>query len=268
MSKKSVKKERKLFFRWALVLSVVLLLVTALAVYLKDHLTPPEDPEPILKPNPYGAADFAWENDRLVCLSGESVPGIDVSSHQGQIDWHMVKESGVEFAFIRLGYRSYGTGLLFRDEYAEENLRQAKAAGLKIGAYFFSQALSAEEARQEAQLALEILGDTQLDLPLVYDWEYVSEDVRTGYMAPQALVDCVHAFCAMAEGAGYAPMIYFNQELSKTLLDLTQVAQYPFWFAKYTDQMDFPYKIQFWQYSDEGSVPGIEGDVDLNLYLP
>ena len=81
-------------------------------------------------------------------------------------------------------------------------------------------------------------------------------------------MECVHAFCGEVAWAGYEPMIYFNQELSKTLLDLTQVSEFPFWFAKYSDRMDFPYRIRFWQYSDTGRVPGIEGDVDLNLYFP
>lgn len=269
MSRKKAKKNRAIFLRWVLVLSVVLILVTALAVYLK--LSPalrPAETEPTLPPNPYGASDFVQQGDRMVFAQGESIHGIDVSAHQGQIDWQAVKESGVEFAFIRLGYRGYTTGTLHRDEFASENLHQAKAAGLKIGAYFFSQALTAEEAQEEAKLALEILGDTALDLPLAYDWEYVSEDMRTGHMAPQALVDCVHSFCAEVKQAGYEPMVYFNQELAKTLLDLTQVRDYPFWFAKYSDQMDFPYRVRYWQYSDEGTVAGIEGAVDLNLYFP
>lgn len=269
MSRKKDKQNWTVFIRWAVVLAGMLILMTALAVYLK--LSPalqPQETAPTLPPNPYCPTDFAWEEDRLVYLSGRSIPGIDVSAHQGQIDWQAVRSSGVEFAFIRLGYRGYTSGTLHQDEYALKNLRQAKAAGLQIGAYFFSQALSAEEARQEARFALEILGDTPLDLPLVYDWEYVSEEMRTGHMAPQALVECVHAFCGEVARAGYEPMIYFNQELSKTLLDLTQVSEFPFWFAKYSDRMDFPYRIRFWQYSDTGRVPGIEGDVDLNLYFP
>lgn len=269
MSKKSEKKGRKLLLRWILVLSAALVLTAALAVYLKTSpAIQPQDTGPTLPPNPYGPADFVWEHDRLVCTAGESIPGIDVSAHQGQIDWQAVKDSGVEFAFIRLGYRGYTTGTLHQDGFALQNLQQAREAGVKIGAYFFSQALSAEEARQEAQFALEILGDTPLDLPLAYDWEYVGGDVRTANMAPAALVDCVHAFCGQVAQAGYEPMVYFNQDLASTLLDLNRVSDYPFWFAKYSDRMDFPYRFRFWQYSDEGSVPGIEGNVDLDLYFP
>jgi GH25 family lysozyme M1 (1,4-beta-N-acetylmuramidase) len=148
------------------------------------------------------------------------------------------------------------------------NLHQAKAAGLKIGAYFFSQALTRDEAVEEAQFALAMLEGVELDLPLVYDWEYVSENARTGQMEPDTLMTCVNAFCGAVDQGGYEPMVYFNRELSKTLLDLTELSDYPFWLAMYTDQMNFPYKVDFWQYSDEGRVPGIEGNVDLNLYFP
>lgn len=269
MGRKKDKKNRAIFWRWIIVLSLVLVLMVALAVYLRGYpALKPVQTEPPLPTNGFAPTDFVWEQGRLVCTTAEAVAGIDVSHHQGSIDWPAVKASGVEFAFIRLGYRGYTTGTLHRDETAGENLRQAKAAGLRIGTYFYSQALTAEEARQEARFALEILGDTRLDLPLVYDWEYVSEEVRTGHMAPQALVDCIHAFCEVVEEAGYSPMIYFNQELSRTLLDVTQVTRYPFWFAKYGEVMDFPYQIRYWQYSDVGSVPGIEGPVDLDLYFP
>jgi GH25 family lysozyme M1 (1,4-beta-N-acetylmuramidase) len=113
-----------------------------------------------------------------------------------------------------------------------------------------------------------MLEGVELDLPLVYDWEYVSENARTGQMEPDTLMTCVNAFCGAVDQGGYEPMVYFNRELSKTLLDLTELSDYPFWLAMYTDQMNFPYKVDFWQYSDEGQVPGIEGNVDLNLYFP
>jgi GH25 family lysozyme M1 (1,4-beta-N-acetylmuramidase) len=157
---------------------------------------------------------------------------------------------------------------IHEDTYAKANLAGAKAAGLLVGAYFFSQATSEAEAKEEARFALSVLDGFQLDLPLVYDWEYVSESARTGAMKPDTLLACVEAFCAQVEQAGFSPMVYFNRELSSTLLDLIQVSRYPFWLAMYTDQMDFPYKVDFWQYSDKGNVPGIDGDVDLDLYFP
>ena len=272
MARKSKKVTRKLALRCILALVVVLVVMVSLAVFLK-HRTAPAKPEqttaPTLEPNPYGPADFGYdEKGYLTCLSGESIPGIDVSSHQGTIDWPKVKAAGMEFAFIRVGYRGYDTGTLHEDEMALTNLQEAKAAGLKIGAYFFSQALNVDEAVEEAKFALAMLEGVELDLPLVYDWEYVSESTRTGAMEPEALMACVNAFCAEVERAGFQPMVYFNQELTKTLLDITKLDDYPFWLAMYSDRMTFPHKIDFWQYSDEGQVPGIEGNVDLDLYFP
>jgi GH25 family lysozyme M1 (1,4-beta-N-acetylmuramidase) len=272
MARRSKKADPKLILRWVLALGAVLAIMATLAVVLKNQPAPSEPQETTtltLAPNPYGVEDFGYdEKGYLTCLAGESIPGIDVSSHQGTIDWPKVKAAGMEFAFIRLGYRGYDSGTLHADSLALTNLREAKAAGLKIGAYFFSQALTMDEAVEEAQFALAMLEGVELDLPLVYDWEYVSENARTGQMEPDTLMTCVNAFCGAVDQGGYEPMVYFNRELSKTLLDLTELSDYPFWLAMYTDQMNFPYKVDFWQYSDEGQVPGIEGNVDLNLYFP
>ena len=198
----------------------------------------------------------------------EPVPGIDVSSHQGPIDWQAVAEGGVEFAMIRLGYRTYGDGTLCADPRAAENLQGARDAGLMVGAYVFSQALTPEEARQEAALALEVLDGMGSDLPIAFDWEYVDEEARTGDMDPAALLECVHAFCGTVQAAGYEPMVYFNRELSRTLLDLEEIGQYPFWYARYGDVMDLAVQPLLWQYTDQGRVPGIGEDVDLNWYYP
>lgn len=268
MGRRAKKKDKKLLFRWIFALTAVLVVMVALAVLLNNRPTP-QEPAPTLEPNPYGPTDFTYnEQGYLTCLSGPSVPGIDVSSHQGTIDWAQVKAAGVEFAFIRVGYRGYDTGTVHIDEMAMTNLRQAKDAGLKIGAYFFSQALNADEAVAEATVALAVLEGVELDLPLVYDWEYVSESARTGDMEPDTLLTCAQSFCGMVEQAGFEPMVYFNQDLANTMLDILKLDQYPFWLAMYDDKMTFPHKVDFWQYSDQGQVPGIEGYVDLDLYFP
>ena len=242
MSKRRKKADSRLLWKWVAALALIGLLACALAVGLKQ-CAPIDDPQP-----------------------RQRVWGIDVSSHQGQIDWAAVADSGVEFAMIRLGYRGYDSGTLHIDERAAENLAGARAAGLKIGAYFFSQALTPEEARQEAQLALAALGDVELDLPLAYDWEYVAESARTGAMTGDALTECVHAFCGAVEQAGHAPMIYFNRELARTLLDLEKMEGYPFWLAAYSGEPEL--SVTMWQYTDQGRVPGIEENVDLNWYYP
>lgn len=239
----------------------VLLALAAVALWPEKKA----EPEPILPKNPYKAVDFVWNEGFLQCDG--AVTGIDVSRFQGDVDWQAVKDAGVEFVFVRLGNRHSEDGTLIEDIKAKDNLAGARAAGLKIGAYFFSQAVSAEEAREEAVLALEILGNTKLDLPLAYDWEIVNADARTKSVTDRVLLSCVETFCEAVETAGYAPMVYFNLELSKTLLDPKEIVEYPFWFAQYADAPELPYKMEFWQYSDCGTVPGIEGKVDLNLWF-
>ena len=218
--------------------------------------------------NPYGPEDFTYEGDFLVCTAADAIPGVDVSSHQGEIDWAQVRDAGMEFAMIRLGYRGYTSGGIYEDEYAVANLTGAKNAGLSVGAYFYSQAITAEEARMEARLCISILDGMALDLPLVYDWEYVSEDARTANMDRQTLMECTLAFCQEVEAAGYEAMIYFNPTLAESLLDLEELTDYPWWLAMYSSSMTYPHAIAMWQYTASGTVPGIPGNTDVNLLFP
>lgn len=226
-------------------------------------------PKPALIPNPYTARDFAYENGYLTCLTGESLLGVDVSVHQGQIDWKKVAEQGVRFAMVRVGARAWGqAGEIFADARWEENLRGAKENGLMTGVYFFSQAISEEEAVEEARFLLQQLDGMELDLPVVFDWEFApSAEGRTANMTAKMLNLCAVAFCEEIKAAGYTPMVYFNLDLSRRMLDLPLLQNngYPFWLAHYSDIMTYPYRIQMWQYTSTGVVPGIEGSVDLNL---
>ena len=234
----------------------------------------PDDPEPVTMPalvdNPYGPEDFTYdENGYLTCTAGKSVLGIDVSIHQGDIDWQQVKDAGIEFVMIRMGYRGYGSnGTIHSDSKARENYAGAKAAGLKIGGYFFSQAISVEEAMAEAYFLLGVIRGWELDMPLVFDWEPTGDDTRTANMDPRTLTDCATAFCRIMRRAGYEPMVYFNLSMSRDMLYLEELTGYDWWLARYADTMDFGYRVTMWQYTSEGSVPGIEGDVDLNLWFP
>lgn len=218
--------------------------------------------------NVFTPKDFAYEGDYLTCLTDESVLGIDVSRYQGQIDWQQVKDAGVEFVMIRLGYRGYGAGGLNEDPMAQENYRGAKEAGLRVGAYFFSQAISVEEAEEEARYAMEIARDWTLEMPLVYDWECLADDYRTTQVDARLLTDCTKAFCDTVKDAGYTPMVYFNPNQSRKQMYLAELTGYDFWLAMYSDEMDYPYKVDMWQYTNQGSVPGISGNVDINLYFP
>lgn len=230
--------------------------------------TEPEDGEPAPQPekNPYGKLDFQYEGRYLGCIKAGTSPGIDVSYYQGNVDWNKVKESGIEFAIIRVGYRGYGKeGKLAEDKMFYQNIRGALNAGLKVGVYFFSQALTVEEAVEEADYVLERIRHYDITMPVVFDWEYVSEEARTANMDARTLTDCYIAFCDRVAEAGYTPMAYFNSYQSRALMHLTELEQYPFWLALYSDRMTYPYRIEMWQYTDSGQVPGIQGYVDLNL---
>ena len=218
--------------------------------------------------NPLGSNDFAFREDYLTCLTAPSVLGIDVSEWQTDIDWGKVKAAGIEFVMIRVGWRGSEKGLLTEDVSARNHYAGASAAGLKIGAYFFSQAITPEEAVEEADFLLNIVKDWQLSMPAVYDWEYISADSRTGNMDADTLTACSKAFCDRVAAAGYEPMVYFNTSQSLTLLHLGELTDYKFWLAQYRTGLLYPYRVDMWQYTETGSVPGIQGNVDINLYFP
>ena len=228
----------------------------------------PTEPMPEPEKNPYGKLDFQYEGRYLGCIKAGTIPGVDVSYYQGKIDWEKVKASGIEFAIVRLGYRGYGEeGKLVEDKLAFENIEGALEAGLKVGVYFFSQAISVEEAREEAEFVLERIEGYDITMPVIYDWEYISEEARTADMDRRTLTDCYIAFCEKIEAAGYTPMPYFNTYQSRDLMNLYELERWPFWLALYSSRMTFPYRIEMWQYTDSGKVPGIEGNVDLNLFF-
>ena len=227
--------------------------------------------EPIIEPeaNPYGRLDFQYDrNNYLYCLRQESYPGVDVSAFQKDIDWQKVKDSGIRFAMLRLGYRGYESGKLVEDEYIQQNLKQTKEVGMPIGAYFFSQALTVKEVDEEIEFMLKVLGDYELHMPIVLDWEIPTPDARTAQMDARTLTALQEYFCETMTEMGYTPMVYFNWHQSNTLLYLNELEDYPFWLALYGSRMTYPYHVEMWQYTDSGKVPGIRGGVDLNIYMP
>lgn len=234
--------------------------------------TEPEQIEPTLpppEPNPYGPNDFQYNRKNfLECTEARTLTGIDVSSYQGSPDWQAVREYGVDFAIIRVGLRGYGTGKLKEDPTARDNLKGAAQAGLKVGVYIFSQAITVEEAAEEAHFLLDIITDYDITMPVVFDWEQVGvEDARTNNMDKETLTACTAEFCRIIEEAGYEPMVYFNRHQGTYLLDLAELTDYPFWLAAYTDRMRYQNKFMIWQYTDSGRIPGIEGNVDMNLWI-
>lgn len=191
--------------------------------------------------------------------------GIDVSSHQGDIDWELVAQDGVEFAMIRVGFRGYGTGKLVEDERFEANIEGAMAAGIHVGVYLFSQAVTEEEVLEEAALVLEKIESYQPDCPVVFDVEKVSGSGRMNELSVEERTHLTQLFCETIEEAGYRPMVYYNTEMGALMLDLPQLEEYDKWYASYSDQMFYPYEYGIWQYSDKGKVQGIRSDVDMNI---
>lgn len=215
---------------------------------------------------PYNPQDFVLdERGFMTCLSGEYATGIDVSEFQKQIDWDAVKSDGIEFVWIRLGGRGTTEGKLYTDSMTQTHYKGAKAAGLEVGMYFYSQAVTLEEAEEEAAFVLEHCAGYQLDLPFVYDWEWGGQGSRTTNMEKQLLTEITETFCKAISDGGLSPMIYFNESQGLEQLDLERLGTYPFWLAMYDGSMDFPYPVAYWQYSSTGTVQGIDGDVDLNI---
>ena len=202
------------------------------------------------------------ENDEVV-----SQVGIDVSDHQGTVNWSKVAASGVDCAVLRAGYRGTTDGGVFPDETFAANLTGAKRAGLKVGAYFFSQATSEDEAREEASFLVSALDGAELDLPVVFDLEKTNTDgSRVADLTYQQATAAALAFSQEMSKAGYKTMIYLNKESATNLFDLSQLTDCTFWYAEYeTSQPSLGFDFRIWQYSDKGQVYGIEGDVDLNI---
>lgn len=195
-----------------------------------------------------------------------SIAGIDVSEHQGEIDWNAVKEAGIEFAIIRIGYRTYGGGDITLDKTFEQNLINADAAGIKTGVYFFSQAVNPEEAIEEADAVIDAIRPYNITYPVIFDWELISGDsARTDTITVDDLADSCISFCERVKSAGYTPMIYQNKNTTMFKLDLPKLKDYDFWLAEYGDEPTYYYDYQMWQYSSTGKVPGINGDVDMNI---
>ena len=222
--------------------------------------------------NIYGKDGYQAEDSRITynAQGMNTTTGVDVSSHQGEVDWKAVAGDGVDFAIIRAGGRYYGldSGTIFEDTRFRENIQGASQAGLEVGVYFFSQAVSVEEAEEEARFVLNLLEDYDITGPVVFDWENISNDTaRTDNVDSTTLTAMANAFCSLVEEAGYHPMIYCNQYIAYLLYDLEGVAQYPLWIAQYSDAPDFYYAFQMWQYTDAGQVAGIQGKADLTLCL-
>ena len=274
MRKKGAAKEKSWKLAVGLIAAAVLCAAVALFIWQQqpEYFTYRDQQLEAIKGvdrNRYDPQAFTQEENGWITYEKngrKALTGIDVSVYQGDIDWEAVAQSGVEFAIIRLGYRGYSQGAIQLDRNFEQNMRGALEAGLDVGVYFFSQATTVLEAEEEADFVLENLRGYPITFPVVFDWEFVTADqARTHEMEGEALTDCALAFCELVATAGYTPMVYFNQDIGYFYYQLDELDQYPFWLAEYDSKPDFYYDFDMWQYTHTGTVPGIEGSVDLNL---
>jgi len=223
--------------------------------------------------------DFAWNEDRLEYIGSdfETRFGIDVSAYQNRasenqtIDWDAVREDGVEFAMVRIGLRGTSTGAINADAFYAQNIDGAMAAGIETGVYFFAQAITVEEAIEEADFVISLLQDHEIDGPVAYDWEMHDSSYRVYGTAPEMATACAVAFCQRIAEAGYTPMIYAGQYVSYIKYDQGAIAPYLSWYPEYkSDKSEklyptFVYQMDYWQFSSSCTVEGIGGRVDANL---
>ena len=195
-----------------------------------------------------------------------SLKGIDLSKYQGEVDWSLVAGDDVDYAMIRIGIRGYGTGEIVMDDTFDENMRGALQNGIGVGGYFFTQAISEEEALEEANAVIEALAPYNVTYPIAIDIEELNDSsARTAGLTAAERTDYVITFCEALKSAGYTPMIYGNLKSYCDMLEMERLNDYTKWFAFYDDYIYFPYDIAMWQYTDSGVVNGIEGKVDLNI---
>ena len=229
--------------------------------------------------NVFSDVDFIWtgeENEnqrRLEYLGGEfrTRYGIDVSSFQGEIDWDAVADDNIDFAMVRVGFRGTGTGSLNTDKYYEQNIRGAMRAGLETGVYFFAQAVTVEEAIEEADYVISLLDGLDIDGPIAYDWEMHDSTYRVYGTTPEMATACAVAFCERIKEAGYTPMVYGGTYVSYMKYDQGALSKYLSWYPEYKSAKSeklcpsLIYHMDYWQFSSTRAVAGISGRVDMNI---
>lgn len=188
--------------------------------------------------------------------------GIDVSRHNGNIDWNAVKASGVDYVIIRCGYRGSSTGVLIEDQTFRTNIKGATAAGLKVGVYVFSQAVNEVEAVKEASLAVSLVKGYNLTYPIFIDTE--SSGGRADHIDKATRTAVVNAFCQTVASAGYKPGIYASKTWFEDKLNMSAIGNYKIWLAQYAASPTYKGRYDMWQYSSKGKISGINGNVDLN----
>lgn len=224
---------------------------------------------PYLPKHEYDFTKLVYQSDRMKYFENgnqTSYEGINISEIQDYVDFVEVKKSGIDFVMLRVGARGYGTGQLILDDYFSDNLKRATDAGLDVGVYFFSQAISKEEAVEEANMVIENLGEYRITYPVAYDMErIVNAGARTDDLSKSDRTEIAKAFLDAIEEAGYNTLLYGNKEWLIKQIDMSKLTAYDVWLSQETDIPDYPYRFTMWQYDRRATVPGVSGYVDLNI---
>lgn len=251
-------KNKKKSHAWLWIILILLVVAVLILLY-----APKLFPEGNGFLNLRSADDFTIIDGRVYYPGAET--GIDVSEHQGEIDWQSVKEDGISFAIIRMGYRGSTKGGLNVDARFYENLNGAQAVGLDTGVYFYSQANCVEEAVEEAEYVLSAVHGYTLSCPVFFDWEEgTPRSERLSDVSYSDVAEYARVFCETVRQAGYEAGVYFNQEYGYKMNVLT-LRDYSLWLAEFDDSMRFYFDTQYWQYTYQGTVDGIATAVDLDL---
>lgn len=206
---------------------------------------------------------YNFGSDGALSMNG-GVLGIDVSKYQTEIDWKAVKNSGISFVIIRCGYRGYSTGVLVQDPLFTKHIEGAQAAGLKVGVYFFSQAVNEKEAVEEASMAIALAKKYNITYPIFIDTEQVSGG-RADKIDSATRTAVCKAFCETVKGAGYTPGVYACKSWYETKLSVSSLGAYKIWLAQYATAPTYSGKYDMWQYTEKGKVSGVTGNVDMNI---
>ena len=198
-------------------------------------------------------------------VSKTGVLGIDVSKWQKEIDWDKVKNEGVDFAIIRCGYRGSVTGSLVEDPYFEQNIKGARAAGIKVGVYFFTQAVNEVEAVEEASMVISLVRDYELQYPVFIDTEGAGGNGRADSLNVEERTAVCEAFCTTVKNAGLEAGVYANRNWYNNKLTASTLESYAIWLAEYRSVPLYQGYYQMWQYTSKGKINGINGNVDLNV---
>ena len=257
----------------ALMIVIIIFGFVLVDLIYKDEPTIEKDEEEVIEIIPY--TDYDWNNlnkDGLYVYEDDkykSMIGIDVAAHQETIDWKKVKEAGIEFAYIRLGYRGATEGILHTDLEFEKNYKGATENGIKVGVYWYAQPANVQEVIEEAKYVVSVLNNRQLDLPIAFDFEETEFSdgtiSRMHGMSGSDRTKMAVTFCNEILKNHYDVMIYTNLYWAETFYNWNELQDYPIWYAQYATYPNFNRPFVMWQYSDSGSIDGIDRSVDMNI---